>query len=144
MTRGTRLMVVATVAVVGLLGLDPPIHAQDKADEAAAKSAETWLALVDQGKYAESWEAAATLFKAAVSQEKWTSAVSGARAPFGKLVSRTVKATQFTKILPGAPDGQYVVVQFTSSFENKKDATETVTPMLEADGSWKVSGYYIR
>ena len=43
-----------------------------------------------------------------------------------------------------SPDGQYVVIQFTSSFENKKSAIETITPMLDPDGQWRVSGYYIK
>ena len=46
--------------------------------------------------------------------------------------------------LPGAPDGEYVVLQFDTSFANKKEAVETVTPMLDKDGKWKVSGYYIK
>ena len=46
--------------------------------------------------------------------------------------------------LPGAPDGQYVVIQFKSSFTNKKTTIETVTPMLDKDGKWRVSGYYIK
>jgi hypothetical protein len=37
-----------------------------------------------------------------------------------------------------------VVVQFTSSFTNKNGAVETVTPMLDQDGKWKVSGYFIK
>ncbi|HEX3698552.1 MAG TPA: DUF4019 domain-containing protein [Polyangia bacterium] len=31
--------------------------------------------------------------------------------------------------LPGAPDGKYVVIQFATSFERKKEAVETITPM---------------
>jgi hypothetical protein len=46
--------------------------------------------------------------------------------------------------LPGAPDGEYVVIQFATSFENKKSAIETVTPMLDSDGEWRVSGYFIK
>ena len=46
--------------------------------------------------------------------------------------------------MPGAPDGEYVVIQFETSFENKKHAIETVTPMMDKDGTWRVSGYYIR
>jgi hypothetical protein len=46
--------------------------------------------------------------------------------------------------LPGAPDGEYVVIQFKTAFENKKFAIETVTPMLDGDGKWRVSGYFIR
>jgi hypothetical protein len=28
--------------------------------------------------------------------------------------------------------------------ENKAAAVETVTPMLDADGVWRVSGYFVR
>jgi len=45
--------------------------------------------------------------------------------------------------LPGAPDGQYVVLRFETSFDNKAKAIETVTPMLD-DGTWRVSGYYVQ
>jgi hypothetical protein len=37
-----------------------------------------------------------------------------------------------------------VVIQYETQFKNKKAALETVTPMREKDGSWKVSGYFIR
>jgi ribosomal protein S17E len=37
-----------------------------------------------------------------------------------------------------------VIIQYDSSFENKKSAVETVTPMLDKDGKWRVSGYYIK
>jgi hypothetical protein len=50
----------------------------------------------------------------------------------------------FTKTLPGVPDGEYVVVEYETSFENKKTANETVTPMKDPDGTWRVSGYFIR
>ena len=46
--------------------------------------------------------------------------------------------------LPGAPDGEYVVFQFDTQFERKRAAVETVTPMRDPDGSWRVSGYFIR
>ncbi|MGB5422961.1 MAG: DUF4019 domain-containing protein [Desulfobacterales bacterium] len=28
--------------------------------------------------------------------------------------------------------------------ENKASAVETITPMLDKDGQWRVSGYYIK
>jgi len=37
-----------------------------------------------------------------------------------------------------------VVIQFDSSFEHKQTAVETVTPMLDTDGKWRVSGYFIK
>lgn len=62
----------------------------------------------------------------------------------GDLVSRKVKSARYAESFRGAPDGEYVVVQYETRFKNKKIAMETVTPLLEKDGSWKVSGYYIR
>jgi hypothetical protein len=50
----------------------------------------------------------------------------------------------YTTTLPGAPDGEYVVIQYQSSFGKKNLAVETVTPMLDQDGVWRVSGYFIR
>ncbi len=60
------------------------------------------------------------------------------------MISRKLKVARFYPKLPGAPDGQYVVIQYDTEFENKKSAVETITPMLEKDGTWKVSGYFIK
>ena len=110
----------------------------------ARKSATSWLALVDEGKYGESWDAAASLFRIAVTREKWATAAGAVRGPLGKLVSRKLKSAQHETKLPGAPDGEYVVLQFATTFEKKAAAVETVTPMLDTDGTWKVSGYFVR
>jgi hypothetical protein len=58
--------------------------------------------------------------------------------------ARELSSKQFLTKLPGAPDGQYVVIQFKTSFANKESAVETITPMLDKDGTWRVSGYYIK
>ena len=115
-----------------------------KPEDEAQKSAEQWLALIDTGKFGESWETAAAYFKKAISKEKWESTLGAVRQPLGDLVSRKLKSAKYSKSLPGAPDGEYVVLQFDTSFTNKKVAVETVTPMLEKDGTWKVSGYFIK
>ena len=113
-------------------------------EQLAQTSAESWLALVDSGKYAESWQDAASLFKAHVTKDQWQSMVGPVRDPLGKNTSRKLKSAKYTTSLPGAPDGQYVVIQYETSFEHKQSALETVTPMLDKDGKWRVSGYYIK
>jgi hypothetical protein len=128
------LVVYGTVATAG---------SQGKA-RAAVSAAERWLAMVDEGRYSESWMEAASYFRSAVKQEQWEQSMRAYRKPLGKLVSRTVKSQAYKTALPGAPDGEYVVVQFETSFENKKQSIETVTPMLDRDGKWRVSGYYIK
>jgi Ethanolamine utilization protein EutJ (predicted chaperonin) len=134
----------ACLVVVGLVLCAAAIWAaQTDKEKAAVAAAEKWLALVDQGQYKESWKEAAEYFRNSVKEDQWVQAVRPVREPLGKLLSRKVKSSSYVTELPGAPDAEYVVVQFETSFENKKSAVETVTPMLEKDGQWRVSGYYI-
>ncbi len=113
-------------------------------EKRAVNSAEKWLEIIDAEKYAESWEEAAELFRKSVKQEQWEQSLKAVRKPLGKLISRKVQMKVYKTALAGAPDGEYVVIQFETSFENKKAAIETVTPMMEKDGKWRVSGYYIK
>ncbi len=118
--------------------------ADQAAIQAATQAADGWLALVDGGKFDESWEQASGLFKDHVTKEQWDREVAAVRKPLGRLVSRKPKLAKYETSMPGGPDGQYVVIQYDSSFADKKSAAETVTPMLEKDGHWRVSGYYIK
>jgi hypothetical protein len=106
-------------------------------------AAESWLKLVDDGKYDDSWDEAASFFRGSMPKAQWNTTVGGVRKPLGKLDSRKVKSVKSAKSLPGAPDGDYVVILFDASYAGKKTAIETVTPMKDA-GTWRVSGYYIR
>jgi len=126
----------ATVAACDLFAGDD--------EKEAVKAAEAWLALVDAGNYGKSWEESSQLFRNAVTKEKWQQSLEAVRTPLGDLVSRKSKTTQYATSLPGAPDGEYVVIQFTTSFKSKSSAVETVTPMKGSDGVWRVSGYYIK
>jgi len=114
------------------------------AEKEAIAATQTWLKLIDNGKYAQSWAEAAEYFKQAITQAQWEATLEAVKTPLGKVISRQVSTSEYSKSLPGAPDGEYVVILFTTSFENKKASIETVTLMKQADGSWKVSGYYIR
>jgi len=109
-----------------------------------SKAAKEWLALVDAGKYGQSWEQAARFFKKNVTKEQWEQAARQVRGMTGAFVSRKLRSAVLTKELPGAPAGQYVVIQFDASFKNKKGAVETITVMLEADKKWRAAGYFIK
>ena len=58
--------------------------------------------------------------------------------------SRSLLDAKYTTEIPNAANGEYVIMQFQTSFESKENAVETVTPMLDDEGVWRVSGYYIR
>src|SRR5512135_3109520 len=130
MARKLVMGVAIFVVLIGSVSLAADRSKEKEAVAAAGK----WLALVDAGKNAESWKEAAEYFKTAVSQEKWEQSLQAVRKPLGKTISRKLKTEAYRTSLPGAPDGEYVVIQFETSFQHKKAAVETVTPMLDKDG----------
>ncbi len=136
--------VAALAMFVCVLGPSDARAANDAAVEQATKAAESWLKLLDNGDYRACYQQASQLVKDALSEDAFVQQFRAARAPLGAVVSRKLKVAQYATSLPGAPDGQYVVMQYDSSFANKKSATETVTPMMDKDGQWRVSGYYIK
>jgi len=118
--------------------------AGEAADDATIAAAQAWLGQIDSGNYTTSWKEASAYFRGAVTEKGWTDALNGSRKPLGKLVSRKLNKAQSAPSLPGAPDGNYLVMLFDTSFSNKKSAVETVTFMREKDGKWKAAGYYIK
>jgi hypothetical protein len=134
-----------------LLGLDRapaatmnaiPLPSDGK--EEAVKVAQAWAGLLDAGKYDEAWNQAAAQLKKVVSRKKWKTTMSPLRDPLGALGTRQEKSARITREIVGAPDAQYAVVEFTTSFASKPAATETVTLVWEKDGRWRVSSYAIR
>jgi hypothetical protein len=109
----------------------------------AQPSGEAWLVLVDKGKYGESWSEASAFFRSRVPAQKWTEMVSGVREPLGAKTLRKLKSISFPTSLPGAPDGNYALIQFDASFARKANAVETLTLMEDA-GKWRVAGYFIK
>lgn len=136
-----RALLLLALLVLCALG---PASASEEKEEQAVAAALAWLALVDAGDYDQSWETAAAYFRNAVAKEKWHRMLTAVRRPLGALVSRDLASKAFTRTLPGAPDGDYVVIRFDASYENKASAIETVTPMRDSDGQWRVSGYFIK
>lgn len=111
---------------------------------AAHATSKDWLKKLDAADYSGAWEAAASMFKAVVSAQAWQQASQSVRSPLGALRNRSDRSATFTRSLPGMPDGQYVVVQFDTTFENKVKGIETVTVALDQDGTWRVAGYFIK
>jgi hypothetical protein len=138
-----RIRALACVGIVAAV-FAGTARGADKPEDLAQTAAESWLKLADQGDGAATWDQAAKHFKGAVTKERWTEMLAGVRPPLGKVVSRKLTSRQYSEALPGAPDGKYVTIQYSTEFEKKASAVETITPMLDPDGVWRVSGYFIR
>lgn len=106
-------------------------------------SALSWLQVIDSGSYEKSWQQAAPLFQNRLSSDQWQESLNNSRAPFGNVLSRTVKSTKSHSSLPGVPDGEYMVIKVATIFKHKKSAAETIT-VSKVDDEWRTVGYFIK
>jgi len=113
------------------------------ANDQSGPSGMAWLKLIDSAKYADSWREASTYFRSRVPEKQWVTMVQGVRAPLGAVVSRKQRRIDFETTLPGAPDGNYAVIVFDTSFQNKASAMEQLTVMADGE-KWRAAGYFIR
>jgi len=116
------------------------VFASEPSGSTAAKE---WLKIIDAGNYTESWQKSDSFFQSQLSQHKWDEALKRVRAPLGKVNSRSELGAKEYSILPGAPEGEYLVIQFQTEFQNKKSATETLT-LSKSSGQWLSVGYFIK
>lgn len=108
-----------------------------------SSASKEWLKIIDAGKYGESWQKADSFFKSQLSQKKWDSTLKGIRTPLGKVTSRIELSAKEYSSLPGVPDGEYLVIQFQTDFQNKKASTEILT-LSKNSGKWLTVGYFIQ
>jgi hypothetical protein len=120
-------------------GVDP--HATE--ERAAQRQALGFLGYLDKGRFADSYAYTGMLIRAQVDRASFSSQVEKARAGTGALLTRELMDATYATSVPGAPEGQYVVLHYHSSFADKQEAVETLT-LAFAKGYWRVSGYYIK
>jgi hypothetical protein len=145
MIRSFRNRAQQSVAVICVAWLVAGVAvAQDPKATAAQTSARDWLALADRSDAQATWNAAGKKFQAAMPVAGWADALTKVRTPLGPVKSRTVFKTSFQTTFPGAPQGDYALIVYATSYANKADGRETVTLERESDGQWRVVGYFIR
>jgi serine/threonine-protein kinase len=114
------------------------------ADELVAqRQALGFLGYLDQGRYADSYAYTGMLIRSQLDRDAFAAQIQKAREGTGALQSRELMDSSYTTNLPGAPEGQYVVLHYHASFANRPEAVETVT-LAFAKGYWRIVGYYIK
>ncbi|MFN3863848.1 MAG: DUF4019 domain-containing protein [Erythrobacter sp.] len=102
---------------------------------AAARAAETFLTLVDERRWAESYAATGAQFRALNTLERWSEVSEHVRAPLGKVLTRDLLGNEW---VPAPPEG-YRLVKFRSAYAGGTQQTESLSLAWE-DGAWRVVG----
>lgn len=114
-----------------------------QSEDAARNAAEKWLALIDQGKYKDAYKQGSQHVRAQATVEEWEPQIRAMREAAGEKQQRTFTSAKATRSMAGAPDGEYMVLEFAAAFARKAKAAETVMMSREGD-AWKNAGYFIR
>jgi Protein of unknown function (DUF4019) len=138
------LKTLAALALAAAITALAAFGAEELDTAPAMAAAQGWLTQVDAGDFAQSWDDSAAYFRAGIPKLEWEKKLDAARGPLGVLITRKIIRADFARKLPGAPDGEYVVIRYETRFGNVPRVAETVTAMHEQDGSWKVAGYFIK
>jgi len=120
-------------------GADP--HTTE--EQAAQRQALGFLGYLDHGRFADSYAYTGMLIRSQLDREAFASQVEKARAGTGAVQARELIDAGYSTTVAGAPEGQYVVLHYHSSFVNRPDTVETLT-LAMAKGYWRVDGWYIK
>jgi hypothetical protein len=154
--RGVVLVAVAAGLIHGRLfaaQAPPPAQMQQgepaadphgAEEQAAERQALGFLGYLDHGRFADSYAYTGMLIRAQLDRDAFAKQMEEkVRAGVGTLLSRELIDASYTTTVPGAPEGQYVVLNYGASFANRQQAVETLT-LAFSKGYWRVSGYYIK
>ena len=131
-------------AALCLIGIAVGAAAQDPRTTAVQGAARAWLQYIDRSDAQGAWNAAGKKFQSALTQELWAQELKKAQTRLGKMQQRTVGPARFQKKIAGMPEGEYAQILFRTIFANKPDGSESLTLEREADGQWRVIGYFPR
>jgi uncharacterized protein DUF4019 len=132
------------VALLLLLFFTSVIHASDSDIlEKVESSARSWLDLVDKDEYTESWRKSSAVLREKMSESDWVKSITAIRAPLGSAGARYIATAAQTKSWPKLPDGEYIVLQFYTTFSNKGLAMETIVLAKQQDETWPVADYSV-
>lgn len=115
-----------------------PVATPVASDPQVVEAARAWLALLDEGRWEDSYRATADSFRSLNTLAVWTSVSRKVRAPFGAAVERTFVSQEN---LPAPPAG-YEVVKFRTRFAKGAEVIETVSLDRVGD-AWRVVGVTI-
>lgn len=138
--RRISFLSVLVVCLPTILAVSVPAPAVAQGPE-VWQAAGSWMALLDSGDFAGSWDQAAGAFKAAVTARQWASLAAGYREASGSPMARQLIDSVVVTDPDGVPPGQYVRLRFECECTRAGTVLETVLMVDEGTRGWRVASY---
>ncbi|MEQ5788098.1 DUF4019 domain-containing protein [Erythrobacter sp. NFXS35] len=104
----------------------------------AARSAEDFLKLWDENRWADTYASTGAQFRSVNTLERWAAVSDQVRPSLGQLLTRDLVANEY---VPAPPKG-YRLVKFASRYASGTNQVESLSLVWE-EGAWKVAGIVI-
>ena len=127
-----------------LTTLTAPLHAETWSNDALEEKAASYLKLLDLGQYEKAWHDMSALFHDFNNPLHWQKRQETIRNVYGASDTRRLHSIRYRQSYNLSPDGQYVVVQFNSSYQNKSETRETVVLDCSSNPQCSVREYIIQ
>ena len=117
---------------------------QQTPEKAAQFAAESWMRLIEDGKYSESWDEASQFLRARISKDKWKSrcaSLTKTSGELGQLKSRNLKKALLVESLPDVRGQQGVILIYESSFSKLGPRSATLEMVLGKGDVWRIAFY---
>jgi len=122
----------------------PPGQPTISDDKEAIEAGKKWLQLLDADNPGAAWDAASNQLQSGVTRDKFIAEMRRVRAPLGKLSTRTPVKFARAHDLPGAPSGDYAIIEYDAEYANGKHLSEQLIWAIAERDSWRVAGYFYR
>jgi hypothetical protein len=122
----------------------PPGQPTISDDQDTIEAGKKWLQLLDAGKPGAAWDVASNQLQSGVPRDKFIAEMRRVRQPLGKLSSRTPVKFARAHDLPGAPSGDYAIIEYDAEYANGKRLSEQLIWAIAEGDIWRVAGYFYR
>jgi len=132
-----------TINVVTYYDYDGEINI-DLPEKAAREAAESWLKLVDSGRYSESWVEAASVLKKHYSEEAWEKRLNGfaeQASALGPIKSRELIGLQTIRVSMRDHGREGVLLTYEGQLEKLGRRSQSLLLVLDTDQVWRVTHY---
>jgi Protein of unknown function (DUF4019) len=121
---------------------DKKIEEKAKKKDAALKVAETYLVLLDKGKFGESWDSMTPHVKKGITRRKWMDSLGKSRAPYGDLQARKLRKVEMRATeVADKYDEAWVYADFQTL--DGQVASELLIVVLLNGKDWTVNTYWV-
>ncbi len=104
--------------------------------------ADTFLAALDRGAFADTWPMVATSIQLRTGEEAWMDGVRAARSAVGPVTERSLLRAGYRDTMADAPPGSYFVIEYDTTFGDT-EAIERVVCFHEGAQEWRSAGYFV-